>query len=114
LNYSFKFDNYADTALRGTTEAGGEEPAELLKVVVPVVARDTCASDYAPEEIPEVMFCAGEGGKDSCQGDSGGPIVNADGTLVGVVSWGNSCADPKFPGVYANLGPLLDFIQSQL
>ena len=24
---------------------------------------------------PDVMLCAGEGGKDSCQGDSGGPLI---------------------------------------
>ncbi|CAG0892451.1 unnamed protein product [Cyprideis torosa] len=36
-------------------------------------------------------------------GDSGGPLLLADDpfTVVGIVSWGYGCADPRFPGVYA-------------
>ena len=52
------------------------------------------------------MVCAGveAGGKDSCQGDSGGPIVDSSTTLVGLVSWGEGCAEAGAPGVYTRVG----------
>lgn len=50
------------------------------------------------------MICAAASGMDSCQGDSGGPLViRSINTLVGVVSFGISCADPSYPGVYSNV-----------
>jgi trypsin len=84
------------------------------------VDRAACAEIYAPRNhiITENMFCAGvlgEGGKDSCQGDSGGPIVDEDGAVVGVVSFGIGCGRADFPGVYARLGGnLLEFVSSNL
>ncbi|KAM6979738.1 trypsin-3 [Aplochiton taeniatus] len=54
--------------------------------------------------ISDNMVCAGSpyGGKDSCQGDSGGPLV-CNGYFEGIVSWGISCANPYFPGVYTKV-----------
>jgi trypsin len=91
-------------------------PEELMKVTVPIVDRAKCAEMYAPNEIPSYMICAApeEGGKDSCQGDSGGPLFDEDDTLVGVVSWGNGCAQAKYPGVYANVADLLDFVNAHI
>lgn len=62
------------------------------------------------------MFCAGldQGGKDACNGDSGGPVIGSDGTLVGVVSWGQGCAEPGYPGVYTRLGNYVDWIKSNI
>ncbi|KAF7575659.1 Secreted trypsin serine protease [Pyrenophora tritici-repentis] len=49
--------------------------------------------------------------KVSVPGDSGGPLVDASKTLVGVVSFGQGCALPGYPGVYSRVSTLLSFIQ---
>ncbi|KAF5667294.1 trypsin [Fusarium heterosporum] len=99
----------------GTTSQGSStSPTQLRKVTIPVVSRATCRSQYGTSSITNNMFCAGvtAGGKDSCQGDSGGPIADASGTVVGVVSWGEGCAQPNLSGVYARVGSLRSFIDS--
>jgi secreted trypsin-like serine protease len=103
-------------------EIQADAPPQLQSVSLPLVANADCndvyvalAEDAAGEPLPEGtelitenMICAGEpgGGVDSCQGDSGGPLmVEEDGVpyQVGVVSFGEGCAAPGIPGVYARL-----------
>lgn len=57
------------------------------------------------------MICAGfpEGKKDACVGDSGGPLVS-NGRQIGVISFGYGCAQPNYPGVYANVASALKWI----
>ena len=43
-------------------------------------------------------------GRDAFQGDSNGPILDRERqVLVGLVSWGNSCGDDGYPGVYSRI-----------
>jgi len=95
----------------GTTRAGaGTLPADLQRANVNIVARATCNSNYG-SGITDRMICAAVtgGGVDACQGDSGGPLTQ-NGVLVGVVSWGRSCALAAYPGVYTNVASLLTWI----
>ncbi|KAH6695456.1 trypsin [Plectosphaerella plurivora] len=92
-------------------------PDMLLKVDVPIIARDTCKFWYRNSTYSSVnndMVCAGAvgGGRGSCFGDSGGPLVDAStGNLIGVVSWGDDiCAGPETPGVYARVDTLRSWI----
>jgi len=102
----------------GITSEGGSAPWKLRDVVVPAVSNPDCRSAYGTGFVPRVMFCAGKEGKDSCAGDSGGPIVLRKGTtdhhhiLTGVVSWGNGCGRPGFPGVYARVSAIIPWIQN--
>jgi trypsin len=97
--------NFAPTAVAtvtgwGALSQGGPSPSVLMKVDVPYVDDIACNASYTGD-IASTMICYGEGGKDSCQGDSGGPIVcGADMALCGIVSWGQGCAQPGYPGVY--------------
>lgn len=60
---------------------------------------------------PNAQLCAWGNGRDSCSGDSGGPLINQAGVQVGVVSFGKSCANPSFPGVYARVSGAIGWIQ---
>ena len=99
----------------GTTSAGGDAADVLQKVVVPIVTDAECRAAYGESDIDDSMICAGlpEGGKDSCQGDSGGPMMcDLSGAMYqcGIVSWGRGCAEPGYPGVYAEVSYFVDWI----
>ena len=93
----------------GATEEGGDTPDTLQKAQVPVTTDAYCADAYDSFEA-DTQICAGypQGGVDTCQGDSGGPMFGrtAAGALrvVGATSYGDGCARPGKPGVYARVG----------
>ncbi|XP_066995475.2 trypsin-1 [Anabrus simplex] len=93
-------------------------PDILQAVDVPFVSQDICVAsyeNYPTGSIEPGMVCAGymNGGKDACDGDSGGPL-QCGGLLTGIVSWGNDCALPKYPGVYTEVAYYRDWIETTL
>lgn len=98
----------------GTTSSGGDLSNSLKVAYVPHLGQVGCRN-YGGEFDPVTMLCVGyeTGGTDSCQGDSGGPLVwsGPNGpVLVGIVSWGNGCAQPGFPGVYTNIAAVSSWL----
>jgi secreted trypsin-like serine protease len=99
----------------GTTSEGGDAPDTLQKAQVPITTDAYCGSAYDNFD-PATMVCAGypQGGVDTCQGDSGGPLF-AGGRVVGATSFGEGCARPGKPGVYARVAdaPLREWIRGR-
>ncbi|XP_016996376.2 trypsin beta-like [Drosophila takahashii] len=95
----------------GRIKHKGPSSEDLLKTTVNIVDWNVCRRSYG--YISKDQICAAASGKDSCQGDSGGPLV-VDGKLVGIVSTGNECAHPYFPGIYANVAVLKPWIENAI
>jgi trypsin len=93
----------------GTTSEGGDTPDTLQEAQVPITTDAYCAGAYSDFD-PKTMICAGfpQGGVDTCQGDSGGPLFgtapSGERRVVGATSFGEGCARPGKPGVYARVG----------
>lgn len=88
-------------------QPNGPQSEQLRHVQVWKVNRQTCAQRYVivGRPITENMLCSGwldVGGRDQCAGDSGGPLYY-NGVIVGICSFGWSCAVPFFPGVNARV-----------
>jgi trypsin len=109
-------DQWLTTIGMGTTSFGGPLSDQLLKVDVQYMPPAECSNIYSGDVQKESGLCAAvdAGGKDACQGDSGGPIFDKTGTLVGVVSWGNGCADRGNPGVYSRVSGSIDWIENTI
>jgi len=96
----------------GASFIGGPQSDIMQHVAVPAVPH--CGSSYGSTYKPASMLCAGRSGLDACEGDSGGPLFgvgpSGERTLVGLVSWGNGCATPGYPGVYTRVQSFIDWI----
>jgi trypsin len=102
----------------GHTSEGGQISPKLRKVNFFAVGYDECYKTYGSSLVDEIMLCNGgilEGGKDTCQGDSGGPIF-LDGTklIVGLVSFGEGCAQAGIPAVNARVSAFEDWITGSI
>ncbi|OCT80993.1 coagulation factor VII-like [Xenopus laevis] len=102
----------------GATRQFGPYTRFLLKVRLPIVSQDTCMAS-TENILTGNMFCAGykEGVKDACSGDSGGPfavLFHDTWFLVGVVSWGDGCAEKGKYGVYTRVGNYIAWIKETI
>ncbi|NP_001187108.1 granzyme K precursor [Ictalurus punctatus] len=90
----------------GTTHVKNPKACDTLQELeVTVVDRELCNCYYnSKPTITANMLCAGnkQRDKDACWGDSGGPL-ECKKNIVGVVSGGSGCGNPKKPGVYTLL-----------
>jgi trypsin len=94
---------------------GASYPTTLRSVRMPLVSDSTCEEQYSSiaQAITPRMICAGGRSRlDTCYGDSGGPLVvdrdnpahpPGDYMLVGLVDFGNGCAQPGYAGVYTRV-----------
>jgi len=104
----------------GTLSAGGPSPNNLQSVSVPIVSNAQAAAAYGASNVTADQLAAGAlgvGGVDACQGDSGGPLVVSSPSgplLAGVVSWGNGCGLPNFPGMYARVASFTSWIDATM
>jgi secreted trypsin-like serine protease len=109
-----QLQRYSRSDGRGELFAGS---ATLLETAVETIQPVRCKGRYANAAIGTGQICAGleEGGKDSCQGDSGGPLIMTDAQgcpwQVGIVSWGEGCAERNAYGVYTRVSHYADWIQ---
>ena len=106
----------------GTTESAAFSP-ELREADVPIVSDAQCGAAYGALFDASLAVCAANSTApyhDACGADGGGPLLatDADGlyATVGVVSTGNGCANPSFPGVYARIGanPLNGWVNARI
>jgi len=104
----------------GQTDIDSDYSEVLMKVNLDAVPVKTCSEKTGvPLPIKEDRnICTYTQGKDTCKGDSGGPLLYVDPesnryTLVGVISYGDTCGNGK-PGVNTKVTYYIDWIQHHI
>jgi len=77
--------------------------------------------DYTGKLSDDMMCAVDWDGQDACQGDSGGGLIRLgdagngrDDVQMGIVSWGVSCGNPYFAGVYSRISEHYDWIRDNV
>ncbi|KAL1779983.1 serine protease 38 [Sigmodon hispidus] len=101
----------------GLVSPQGNTKIQLQEAQLPLIPKVMCQLLYGFTSylLPE-MLCAGDikNVRNVCEGDSGGPLVcklNQTWLQIGIVSWGRGCAQPLYPGVYANVSFFMSWIR---
>ncbi len=92
----------------------------LAEVDAMTIKAKDCSKMYDDDSINKKQICGGittVSGYDTCQGDSGGPLLietKRGLELAGIVSWGEGCANKKFPTVYTRPDYFEDWINKTI
>lgn len=104
----------------GDIDANGTSPMAANFAEIALYPQVQCAAELGTTFDTDSMLCGGAkddvGWIDACQGDSGGPLVAefaGTRTLIGLTSWGPSCAKGS-PGIYTRIGGLLTGLLQQV
>ncbi|XP_004764376.1 transmembrane protease serine 11B-like [Mustela nigripes] len=104
----------------GTLYMNGPLPVKLQQASLKIIDNEVCNAPHALSgTVTDKMLCAGfmSGKADACQNDSGGPLAYPNSRniwhLVGIVSWGDGCAEKNKPGVYTRVTAYRDWITSK-
>ncbi|KAM7344006.1 trypsin eta-like [Cochliomyia hominivorax] len=95
------------------TQKNNEFSEILQKAYVNIIAEVDCKKSYGENRLTPAMLCAVGKESDACLGDAGGALVYHD-NAVGLISWGNSCGNSNFPGVYTNLVYFKKWIENEV
>ena len=105
-------------------EDAGPKSTQLKELHLPITNQDKCRQSMIEEfrkDVTEFTVCAGDGTgrNDTCQGDSGGALFckrnDQDSyVIVGIVSWGEGCKQPKKYGVYTHVLKLIDWVYREM
>ncbi|XP_050722495.1 serine-aspartate repeat-containing protein D-like [Eriocheir sinensis] len=103
----------------GKDKYGGNLEEVLQEATVTVLPTNTCRKDslYEKGQVHKKIICASGAGTDACQGDSGGPLMvlgDNKSEVVGLVSWGVGCGEPKYPGIYTRISAFENWIKKNM
>lgn len=119
----------------GSSPGTYQYPTVLQQVALDYKDHAKCQSIYGSSAITSNMICAYEAtpkatepddtgqtqyigdpyGEDSCYGDSGGPLFLPESSgdwVAGIVSFGDGCGNPDYPGVYTRIFKYVDWIEN--
>lgn len=96
----------------GRVETGGARPDILQYIWLKSITFQTCQTHWSSLVGEDEICTLTRAGEGVCHGDSGSPLV-ADGKQIGIVSWGNPCANGK-PDVFTRISSYLDWIEDAI
>ena len=96
---------------------GGPQPTKLQDAVVRQQSQTYCQTIYGASKFTLKHLCASGIREGVCNGDSGGPLMlnqkqqNIDKSfIIGVVSYGVTCGDARYPAVFTRTQLYLSWI----